>query len=172
MLSRAGATAVYELSALRKRALFVPLPKGISRGDQIDNARLAEEYGGQQPEDNAVFLVASITVSNTIDQEIPMYAADFMLLWSDGFDTPLVGWTDTQFPQAYTLTAGETVEYDAVYQVPVDGLTVPIAEEDVLPSDSGGAIAYAIYFQEYFEDDTRGSQYCVTVSPDALEAAE
>ena len=45
MLSRAGATAVAEISALRKRAVFVPLPKGVSRGDQLPNARLAEKYG-------------------------------------------------------------------------------------------------------------------------------
>ena len=138
----------------------------------VNATRTAQEYGGQQPEDNAVFLVADITVTSTIDQDIPLYAADFMLLWSDGFDNALVAWTDTQFPQEYTLAAGETVRYDAVYQVPVDGLTVPIAEEDVLPSDSGGAVAYAIYFQEYFEDDTRGSQYCVTVSPEVAGTAE
>lgn len=45
VLSRAGATAVAEISALGKRAVFVPLPKGVSRGDQIPNARLAESYG-------------------------------------------------------------------------------------------------------------------------------
>lgn len=45
ILSRAGATAVFEISALQKRAVFVPLPKGISRGDQIDNAELARELG-------------------------------------------------------------------------------------------------------------------------------
>lgn len=45
VLSRAGATAVAEISALKKRAVFVPLPKGVSRGDQIPNARLAEKYG-------------------------------------------------------------------------------------------------------------------------------
>ncbi len=45
VVSRAGATAVFEISALNKRALFIPLPKGVSRGDQIDNASLAKEYG-------------------------------------------------------------------------------------------------------------------------------
>jgi UDP-N-acetylglucosamine--N-acetylmuramyl-(pentapeptide) pyrophosphoryl-undecaprenol N-acetylglucosamine transferase len=44
-VSRAGATAVFELSALRRRALFIPLPKGASRGDQLFNAALAKEYG-------------------------------------------------------------------------------------------------------------------------------
>ncbi len=45
VLSRAGATAVFEISALKLKAVFVPLPKGISRGDQIYNARLAQAYG-------------------------------------------------------------------------------------------------------------------------------
>jgi len=45
VVSRAGATAVYELSALKKRVLFIPLPKGVSRGDQIDNAELAKKFG-------------------------------------------------------------------------------------------------------------------------------
>ena len=47
VLSRAGATAVAELSALGKKALFVPLPKGVSRGDQLDNALLAKSMGGR-----------------------------------------------------------------------------------------------------------------------------
>lgn len=45
VLSRAGATSVFEISAINKRAVFVPLPKGASRGDQIFNAALANEYG-------------------------------------------------------------------------------------------------------------------------------
>lgn len=47
VVSRAGATAVFEISSLKKRALFVPLPKGVSRGDQIFNADLAKEYGAK-----------------------------------------------------------------------------------------------------------------------------
>ena len=47
VVSRAGATALHELSALEKRALFIPLPKGVSRGDQMDNAVLAKKYGGR-----------------------------------------------------------------------------------------------------------------------------
>ena len=47
VLSRAGATAVAEISALKKHAVFVPLPKGTSRGDQIFNGELAKEFGAQ-----------------------------------------------------------------------------------------------------------------------------
>lgn len=45
MLSRAGATAVFEILALSLPALLVPLPKAQSRGDQIQNAHYFEEKG-------------------------------------------------------------------------------------------------------------------------------
>ena len=45
VLSRAGATSMFEISSIGKRAVFVPLPKGASRGDQIYNAELAKEFG-------------------------------------------------------------------------------------------------------------------------------
>ena len=45
MLSRAGATAIFEILALSLPALLVPLPKAQSRGDQIQNAQYFEEKG-------------------------------------------------------------------------------------------------------------------------------
>ena len=39
VLSRAGATALFEFAALEKPVVAVPLPLGASRGDQIDNAK-------------------------------------------------------------------------------------------------------------------------------------
>lgn len=47
VVSRAGATALFELSALRKKCVFVPLPKAASRGDQLLNAELAKKYGAR-----------------------------------------------------------------------------------------------------------------------------
>jgi len=44
-VSRAGATAVFELLALKLPALLIPLPKSASRGDQIQNARYFERNG-------------------------------------------------------------------------------------------------------------------------------
>lgn len=38
ILSRSGAGALTEIDALSKRVIYIPLPKGNSRGDQIDNA--------------------------------------------------------------------------------------------------------------------------------------
>ncbi len=45
MLSRAGATAVFEILALTIPALLVPLPKATSRGDQVLNAQYFEKQG-------------------------------------------------------------------------------------------------------------------------------
>ena len=45
VISRAGATTLFELLALRKPALLVPLPLSASRGDQILNARSFEKQG-------------------------------------------------------------------------------------------------------------------------------
>ncbi len=38
VIGRAGATTLAELEALGKRAVLIPLPATVSRGDQLDNA--------------------------------------------------------------------------------------------------------------------------------------
>ena len=45
VVSRAGANSLYELLSLRKPNLLVPLPLTASRGDQIENAEMAEKSG-------------------------------------------------------------------------------------------------------------------------------
>ncbi len=37
-ISRAGANSAFELISLKKPSIFIPLPKTVSRGDQIENA--------------------------------------------------------------------------------------------------------------------------------------
>ena len=44
-ITRGGANALFELCALCIPSLAIPLPKGVSRGDQIDNARYFERLG-------------------------------------------------------------------------------------------------------------------------------
>jgi len=45
IISRAGANIIYELIALRKPFILIPLPKNFSRGDQIDNAQYCTKKG-------------------------------------------------------------------------------------------------------------------------------
>src|SRR5690554_4388378 len=54
-VSRAGANFLFELLALKKPALLIPLPKTASRGDQILNARsfAAQGYSMMLPEEEA-----------------------------------------------------------------------------------------------------------------------
>lgn len=43
VVSRAGSNAIFELLALNKKMILVPLPKGTSRGDQVENAKYFKE---------------------------------------------------------------------------------------------------------------------------------
>lgn len=45
VISRAGANTIFELLALQKPNLLIPLPKGKSRGDQIQNAESFAKQG-------------------------------------------------------------------------------------------------------------------------------
>jgi UDP-N-acetylglucosamine--N-acetylmuramyl-(pentapeptide) pyrophosphoryl-undecaprenol N-acetylglucosamine transferase len=45
VVSRAGANSIFELLALRKPHLLIPLPRASSRGDQILNARSFQQQG-------------------------------------------------------------------------------------------------------------------------------
>ena len=45
VVSRAGSNTIFELATLRKPMLLIPLPKGNSRGDQVDNAKYFNSQG-------------------------------------------------------------------------------------------------------------------------------
>ncbi|MBQ9625177.1 MAG: undecaprenyldiphospho-muramoylpentapeptide beta-N-acetylglucosaminyltransferase [Clostridia bacterium] len=45
VVSRSGATAIFEFLALNKPMLLIPLPAGASRGDQLQNASYFEKQG-------------------------------------------------------------------------------------------------------------------------------
>jgi len=45
VVSRAGSNTIFELATLKKPMLLIPLPKGNSRGDQVDNAKYFNNMG-------------------------------------------------------------------------------------------------------------------------------
>ena len=62
VISRAGSGAMFEVLALKKPALFVPLQNRRTRGDQVKNARYFEERGLCRvlPERNLAHLPAAV----------------------------------------------------------------------------------------------------------------
>ena len=63
-ISRAGSNTMFELLALKKPTLFIPLPKAQSRGDQIENAEFIKQnnlsmvcYQEQITKDNILHLI-------------------------------------------------------------------------------------------------------------------
>lgn len=61
VVSRAGANALFELLALRKPTLLVPLPALASRGDQIENADWAVQQGLAHQLDETGAVAADLT---------------------------------------------------------------------------------------------------------------
>jgi UDP-N-acetylglucosamine--N-acetylmuramyl-(pentapeptide) pyrophosphoryl-undecaprenol N-acetylglucosamine transferase len=60
VVSRAGANTLFELLALRKAALLIPLSRRASRGDQIENAAYAEAQGFCRVLDEEALTAASL----------------------------------------------------------------------------------------------------------------
>jgi UDP-N-acetylglucosamine--N-acetylmuramyl-(pentapeptide) pyrophosphoryl-undecaprenol N-acetylglucosamine transferase len=60
VLSRAGATTIVELIAVRKPALLVPLPFAASRGEQLANARYFQEAGYGEYREQAALTSAEL----------------------------------------------------------------------------------------------------------------
>ena len=67
VVTRAGANAGFELAAMGKRTIFIPLPTGSSRGDQIENAKAFASVSGakvlEQSRLDTYELVCAITDS-------------------------------------------------------------------------------------------------------------
>ena len=45
VITRGGSNAIFEILALKKPMLIIPLPKGNSRGDQVENAKVFQQKG-------------------------------------------------------------------------------------------------------------------------------
>lgn len=62
-VSRAGSNTVFELLALKKPCILIPLPKGTSRGDQILNAEYFQKLGLVNVLPQQVLTPESLTLS-------------------------------------------------------------------------------------------------------------
>ena len=127
----------------------------------ISSAYTSSKYEGYIPTPGYDLLVAEITVKNTLPEALPMFDWDFIVLYPDTtsdeqvYDYPITSYEDVDIPQTalqtllpseYTLQAGESRTGLLLFEVPA------------------GDTEFVISYIEYFDDDTAGDTFDVSVT--------
>ena len=126
---------------------------------------LTEYYDRPAPADGCKFLVVEITLHNTTTMSQPMFVADFQVQWDlqEGEDED----QNYAFPlyQSQANESGDYVYYSlSEMQLPAES-DLGINEERtgiLLYAVPAGAKDYAVFFEEYFSDDTIGDLFQVS----------
>lgn len=126
---------------------------------------LTEYYDRPAPADGCKFLVVEITLHNTTNMSQPMFVADFQVQWDlqEGEDED----QNYAFPlyQSQANESGDYVYYSlSEMQLPAE-YDLGINEERtgiLLYAVPAGAKDYAVFFEEYFSDDTIGDLFQVS----------
>ena len=126
---------------------------------------LTEYYDRPAPADGCKFLVVEITLHNTTTMRQPMFVADFQVQWDlqEGEDED----QNYAFPlyQSQANESGDYVYYSlSEMQLPAE-YDLGINEERtgiLLYAVPAGAKDYAVFFEEYFSDDTIGDLFQVS----------
>ena len=124
-----------------------------------------EYYDRPAPADGCKFLVVEITLHNTTTMSQPMFVADFQVQWDlqEGEDED----QNYAFPlyQSQANESGDYVYYSlSEMQLPAE-YDLGINEERtgiLLYAVPAGAKDYAVFFEEYFSDDTIGDLFQVS----------
>lgn len=126
---------------------------------------LTEYYDRPAPADGCKFLVVEITLHNTTTMSQPMFVADFQVQWDlqegededQNYACPLY--------QSQANESGDYVYYSlSEMQLPAE-YDLGINEERtgiLLYAVPAGAKDYAVFFEEYFSDDTIGDLFQVS----------
>lgn len=128
---------------------------------QVNDAHTCSKYEGYIPTPGYDLLAAEVTVENTLSESITMFDWDFIVLYPDTagedqvYDYPITSYEDVEIPEAalqtllpaeYTLEKGESRTGLLLFEVPA------------------GDTEFTISYMEYFEDDTTGDTFSVTVT--------
>lgn len=115
--------------------------------------------GLYQAEEGNTYLVVTLTIENTYDEDISMSITDFVLDFEEKeSEDILIGYgraninQDTFMDNIFTLKKGEAVTKSIVYVV-----------KDVE--------AYTLMYSEYYEDDFKGDSFAVNMIPKKISAA-
>lgn len=114
----------------------------------VDDVKYISEYEGLKPAEGMQLIDATITVTNTFGDEMPLFYDDFQVQWHDlgqeeeffGYGTLIPGST-TLIPEEMVLKRAETFTGHVVYEVPAE------------------AKEFSISFLELFEDGAEGDVF-------------
>lgn len=108
---------------------------------QINSVETCDELEGYVPNDGYTFMVVNVSITNTFGSEIPMFDADFALLWAEDEGA----YPDTDFvdalPAEYYIADGETTTGNLVYIVPK------------------GQTNFILEYYDLWDDDFEGNTY-------------
>ena len=82
-----------------------------------------------------------LTVTNTSDRQLTMFAEDFQLQWGDGdedYGTCLTAVDTDMVPYSYTLEPGNSHSGIMLVEVPEDSMTLTVAYQEMLASGKKG----------------------------------
>lgn len=107
----------------------------------IDGVQAVDAYAGLTPEADGLLVRMDLTVTNTTDEALTMFAQDFQIQWGEGaedFGCCLEAADETMVPYSYRVEPGGSHTGVMVVQVPAgtDGLIV--AYQEMLASGEPG----------------------------------
>lgn len=108
---------------------------------EINSVETYDELENYVPNEGYTFMVVNVSITNTFGSEIPMFDADFALLWGEDEGT----YPDTDFvdalPAEYYIQDGETTTGNLVYIVPK------------------GQTNFVLEYYDLWDDDFEGNTY-------------
>lgn len=107
----------------------------------VSDVAVVDSYAALMPADGDKLVTMDLTVTNTCDQTLTMFAGDFQLQWGDGeedFGTCLEAVDDTMVPYSYTLEPGESYTGVMAVEVPAEATELTVAYQEMLANGKRG----------------------------------
>lgn len=109
---------------------------------EISNVAAVDSYLSILPTEGNQLVQMELTVTNTGEDSLTMFAEDFQIQWGDGeedYGVCLGAVDDAMVPYSYTLEPSGTYTGTMVAQVPTGTTQLTVAYQEVLASGKDGA---------------------------------
>ena len=137
----------------------------------VNHYETYSQYENYLPSDGNMLLAVDITVTNTMDEDIPMYDDDFQIQWNDPaddayrvpvtspwYENPPVFTGENALPAEYSLAPGESRTGLLIFEVPKDSSDFNLSYLEIYSYDDNEEELYGDVFFVYFHDRESCSQ--------------